>query len=133
MQNGVIPFAMIPSGIQEIWVVMLYCILTWVAFSGALYLADNLRRPKEAMLGGLLILVLASVLSMLTSFAAEQLQTGIAMNLTFQLTGILLCAMAVSRVMQMLSWPRTWLVGLFALFFYTLSGVLIGWGIVLLA
>lgn len=124
---------MIPSGIQEIWVVMLYCILTWVAFSGALYLADNLRRPKEAMLGGLLALVLASVLSMLTSFAAEQLQTPLAMNLSFQLSGILLCIMAVSRVVQMLSWPRTWLAGVLSLLFYTLAALLIGWGIVLLA
>lgn len=124
---------MIPSGIQEIWVVMLYCILTWVAFTGALYLADNLHRPKEAMLGGLLTLVLASVLSMLTSFAAEQLQTGIAMNLSFQLSGILLCTMAVSRVVQMLSWPRTWLAGVLSLLFYTLAALFIGWGIVLLA
>lgn len=124
---------MIPSGIQEIWVVMLYCILAWVAFAGALYLADNLRRPKEAMLGGLLTLVLASVLSMLTSFAAEQLLTGMVMNLTFQLTGILLCSMAVSRVMQMLSWPRTWLVGLLSLIFYSVMGILLGWGIVLMA
>ena len=111
---------------------MLYCILTWVAFSGALYLADNLRRPKEAMLGGLLALVLASVLSMLTSFAAEQLQTPLAMNLTFQLSGILLCIMAVSRVVQMLSWPRTWLAGVLSLLFYTLAALFIGWGIVLL-
>jgi len=112
---------------------MLYCILSWVAFSGALYLADNLRRPKEAMLGGLLTLVLASVLSMLTSFAAEQLLTGMAMNISFQLAGILLCSMAVSRVMQMLSWPRTWLVGLLSLIFYSVMGILLGWGIVLLA
>jgi len=124
---------MIPSGIQEIWVVMIYCILTWVAFSGSLYLADNLRRPKEAMLGGLLALVLASVLSMLTSFAAEQLQTPLAMNLTFQLSGILLSIMAVSRVVQMLSWPRTWLAGVLSLLFYTLAALFIGWGIVLLA
>lgn len=112
---------------------MLYCILTWVAFSGAIYLADNLRRPKEAMLGGLLALVLASVLSMLTSFAAEQLQTPLAMNLAFQLSGILLCTMAVSRVVQMLSWPRTWLAGVLSLLFYTLAALFIGWGIVLLA
>lgn len=85
------------------------------------------------MLGGLLTLVLASVLSMLTSFAAEQLLTGMVMNLTFQLTGILLCSMAVSRVMQMLSWPRTWLVGLLSLIFYSVMGILLGWGIVLMA
>lgn len=112
---------------------MIYCILTWVAFTGALYLADNLHRPKEAMLGGLLTLVLASVLSMLSSFAAEQLLTSMAMNLTFQLSGILLCAMAVSRVVQMLSWPRTWLAGVLSLLFYTLAALFIGWGIVLLA
>lgn len=124
---------MIPSGMQEIGVIMLYCALTWVAFTLALRLPDNLRRWKEAMLGGMLTLVLASVLSMLASFAAEQLQTGLAMNLTFQLAGILLCAMAVSRVVQMLSWPRTWLVGLLSLLFYSLVGVLIGWGIVFFA
>lgn len=123
---------MIPSGIQEIWVVMIYCILTWVAFTGALYLADNLHRPKEAMLGGLLTLVLASVLSMLASFAVEQLLTSMAMNLTFQLSGILLCAMAVSRVVQMLSWPRAWLVGVLALIFYTTASILLGWGIALM-
>lgn len=111
---------------------MLYCILTWVAFSGALFLPDNLRRAKEAMLGGLMTLVLASVLSLLASFAAEQLQTGVGMNLTFQLSGILLCSMAVSRVVQMLSWPRTWLVGVLALIFYTIMAILLGWGIVLM-
>lgn len=123
---------MIPSGIQEIWVVMLYCVLTWAAFSGALYLADNWRRPKEAMLGGLLVLVLASVISMLTSFAAEQLLTGMSMNLTFQLSGIMLCAMAVSRVVQQLSWPRTWLAGVLSLLFYSIIAVLLGWGIILM-
>lgn len=124
---------MIPSGMQEIGVIMLYCVLTWVAFTLALRLPDNQRRWKEAMLGGMLTLVLASVLSMLTSFAAEQLQTGMVMNLSFQLAGILLCAMAVSRVVQLLSWARTWLVGILALLFYSLAGVLIGWGIVLFA
>lgn len=123
---------MIPSGIQEIWVVMLYCVLAWAAFSGALYLADNWRRPKEAMLGGLLVLVLASVISMLTSFAAEQLLTGMSMNLTFQLCGIMLCAMAVSRVVQQLSWPRTWLAGVLSLLFYSIIAVLLGWGIILM-
>ncbi len=123
---------MIPSGIQEIWVVMLYCVLAWAAFSAALYLADNWQRPKEAMLGGLLVLVLASVISMLTSFAAEQLLTGMAMNLTFQLSGIMLCAMAVSRVVQQLSWPRTWLAGVLSLLFYSIIAVLLGWGIILM-
>lgn len=118
---------MIPSGLQEIWVVMLYCILTWAAFSISLYLADNLRRIKEAVLGGLLALVLASVLSMLSSFAAEQLLTSISMNLAFMLSGVLLCTMAVSRVMQMLSWPRTWLVGILSLLFYIIVSILIGW------
>lgn len=124
---------MIPSGIQEIWVVMLYCILTWVAFSGSLYLADNLRRAREAMLGGVLTLVLASVISMLCSFAAEQLLTGMPMNLSFQLSGVLLSSMAVSRVVQMLSWARTWLAGGLSLLFYTISSMLIAWCIVISA
>lgn len=124
---------MILTGVQEIWVILLYCILSWVAFSLALYLADDVKRKKEAMVGGLLILVLASVLSMLSGFAANQLQTGILMSMIFQLTGIFISSMAVSRVLQMLSWPRTWLAAVLVLILYITACILMGWGVVLSA
>lgn len=120
---------MILPGPYEIWFVLIYGILAWLSFALGLYLADDLHRKKEAMVGALLILVLASVLSMLAGFAAEQLQTGLLMSMAFQLTGIVLCVMAVSRVTQMLSWPRTWLAALLALIFYILAAVLVGWGL----
>lgn len=124
---------MILTGVQEIWVILLYCILSWVAFTLALYLADNVKRKKEAMVGGVLILVLASVLSMLSGFAANQLQTGMVMNMIFQLSGIFVSTMAVSRVLQMLSWPRTWLAAILVLAFYLTACILMGWGVVLAA
>lgn len=124
---------MILTGVQEIWVILLYCILSWVAFSLALYLADNVKRKKEAMVGGLLILVLASVLSMLSGFAANQLQTGVLVSMIFQLAGIFISSMAVSRVLQMLSWPRTWLAAVLVLILYVTACILMGWGIVLSA
>lgn len=124
---------MILTGIQEIWVILLYCILSWVAFTLALYLADNVKRKKEAMVGGVLILVLASVLSMLRGFAANQLQTGMVMNMIFQLFGIFVSTMAVSRVLQMLSWPRTWLAAILVLAFYLTACILMGWSVVLAA
>lgn len=124
---------MILTGIQEIWVILLYCILSWVAFTLALYLADNVKRKKEAMVGGVLILVLASVLSMLSGFAANQLQTGMVMNMIFQLFGIFVSTMAVSRVLQMLSWPRTWLAAILVLAFYLTACILMGWSVVLAA
>lgn len=124
---------MILTGVQEIWVILLYCILSWVAFSLALYLADNVKRKKEAMVGGLLILVLASVLSMLSGFAANQLQTGVLVSMIFQLAGIFISSMAISRVLQMLSWPRTWLAAVLVLILYVTACILMGWGIVLSA
>lgn len=124
---------MILTGVQEIWVILLYCILSWVAFTLALYLADNVKRKKEAMVGGVLILVLASVLSMLSGFAANQLQTGMVMNMVFQLSGIFVSTMAVSRVLQVLSWPRTWLAAILVLAFYLTACILMGWGVVLAA
>lgn len=113
----------------EIWLILVYGILAWIAFALGLYLADNFRRRKEAMAGGLLILVLASVLSMLSGFAAEQLQTGLLMSISFQLAGLFICTMAVSRVTQMLSWPRTWLAAVLALVFYLLAAITVSWGL----
>lgn len=120
---------MILPGPYEIWFVLVYGILAWIAFSLGLYLGDNFHRKKEAMVGGLLILVLASVLGMLSGFAAEQLQTGLVMSLSFQLVGIFICTMAVSRVCQMLNWPRTWLAALLSLVFYLIAALIIGWGV----
>lgn len=122
---------MIPSHFKEICLVLLFCGLTWLAFSLALYLADNLKRKKEAIVGGLLILVLTSVLGMLSGFAAEQLQTSLLMIAIFQCLGIFICTMAVSRVCQMLSWGRTWLAALLALLLYLAAAVATGWGIAL--
>lgn len=85
------------------------------------------------MVGGLLILVLASVLSMLSGFAANQLQTGVLVSMIFQLAGIFISSMAVSRVLQMLSWPRTWLAAVLVLILYVTACILMGWGIVLSA
>ena len=109
------------------WYVALYCILAWVVFSLALYLPDASRRKKEAMVGGLLNLVLVSVLSMLSGFAAEQLGTSMGITAAFQISGVLLCSLAVSRVVQMLSWPRTWVVGVLAVAGYLLVGVVLAW------
>ncbi len=121
---------MVPSGFHEIWLILLFCILTWVGFSVALYLADRFRRKKEAMVGGLLTLLLSSVLAMLSGFAAAFLDTGLMVAMLFQLCGLFISAMAVSRVLQMLSWPRTWLAGLLCLLFYLLVSMVVGWGIV---
>ena len=106
---------------------MVYCILSWAAFSLALFLADKWHRKKEAMAGGLLILVLVSVLSLLSGFAVESLQTGVALSMSFLLTGIFFCTMAVSRVIQMLSWPRTWLASALGLVFYLVVTILQVW------
>lgn len=123
---------MIPGGINEIWFVLIYSALTWAVFSLALYLADNLHRRKEAMLGGLLILVLSSVLAMLSSFAAIQLGSGIELSAIFLLIGTAACSMAVSRVMQMLSWLRTWLVAIYAVVGYVLVSLILGWIVAML-
>ena len=120
---------MIPGGINEIWFVLIYSALTWAAFSLGLYLADNLHRKKEAMLGGLLLVVLASVLAMLSSFAALELGTGLEMSTIFLMSGITLCSMAVSRVCQMLSWPRTFLAAVYSVVGYVLVSLILGWGL----
>lgn len=112
---------------QEIWFVLLYCLLTWAGFSLALYLADSYRRVRAAGVGGLLVLILASVLSMLSGFAAARLQTGEGMSATFQLVGVVACVMAVSRVCQMLTWGRTWLAAIYGLIAYLCSAMLISW------
>ena len=109
---------MFASPLQQFWFALLYSLLTWVAFSLACYLADDLRRRKPAMFAGLLALICAAVIVLLAGYAAIVMQTGMLMSLIFQICGILLSVMSVSRVVQMLSWPRTWLAGGLALFFY---------------
>ena len=124
---------MIPDSTNEIGYMLLYCVLMWVVFTLAFWLADNQHRWKDAMISALLNLVLISVLALLGSYAAAQLGTSMTMTTGFQLAGVLICSMVVSRIGQMLSWPRTWLVGLLSLIFYSVMGILLGWGIVLLA
>jgi hypothetical protein len=118
---------MFPTHAQEIWITLLYCVLTWVAFSAAYYLADTLHRRKEAMIGGLIAFMVVSILMMLAGYASVFMGVGVLMSLIFQLCGVLLSVMAVSRVVQMLPWPRTWLAGGLALFFYLIVSTLIGW------
>lgn len=118
---------MSPSVFREIWIILLFCLLTWSGFSAALYLADTFRRKKEALVGGALMVLLSSVLGMLAGFAAAFLQAGLIISTLFQLSGIFLCTMAVSRVLQMLTWPRTWLIGLLGLLFYIFCFLLVGW------
>jgi hypothetical protein len=117
---------MSPTAFHEIWIVLLFCLLTWGGFAAALYLPDSFRRKKEAWVGGALMVLLSSILGMLSGFAAAFLQAGLIMSILFQASGIFLCTVAVSRVLQMLTWPRTWLVGLLALLFYLLSFLLVG-------
>lgn len=123
----VISFAMISPCYNELWFMLLYCVLTWALLAVAFSVADSLHRWKTAMACALVELVLAAVLSMLSSFAAAQLGTGFIMAGIFQLAGILASAMAVSRVFQMLSWPRTWLAGALTVAAYLLVGQLMAW------
>ena len=125
--SGISPPAMSPTAFREIWIILLFCLLTWGGFSAALYLPDTFKRKKEALVGGALMVLLSSVLGMLAGFAAAFLQAGLIISTLFQLSGIFLCTMAVSRVLQMLTWPRTWLTGLLGLLFYILCFLLVGW------
>lgn len=118
---------MIPVCNNEMWYVVLYCALSWLLFSLAFWLADRQKRKKEAMVAGLLNLVLVSVLNMLGTFALETMQSGVEMAAGFQIAGVLICSMAVSRVLQMQGWLRTWLAGLLAMLGYLLCGVILAW------
>lgn len=118
---------MMPLFHPEIWFVMLYCVLMWMLFSLAFFLADDLWRKKEAMVCGLLNLLLVSVLAMLSNFAAQMLGTGWLMSAGFLVIGILLCSMAVSRVCQMLGWFRTFLAAFYALLAYSACGFILSW------
>ena len=104
--------------LHGIWFVILYCLFIWGGVAISLFLADPRKRMREACVGALLVLILSSVLSMLSSFAAEQLETGIGMTMSFQLVGVWACLMASSRVCQMLSWARTWLAAALGLIAY---------------
>lgn len=118
---------MIPVCNNELWYMLLYCVLTWGMLVLAFGIADNLHRWKNAMSCALVELVLAAVLSMLSGFAASRLSTGTALTGLFQLVGILASAMAVSRVFQMVSWTRTWLAGVLTVVAYALVGQLMVW------
>jgi hypothetical protein len=121
---------MLPVCNNELWSVVLYCALSWVMFSLALYLPDAQKRKKEAMVGAMLIMVLVAVLALLSGYAAAQLETGLMMNMVFMIVGVAICTMAVSRVLQMLSWPRTWLAGLLGVVGYLLVGIILAWCII---
>ena len=118
---------MIPLCNNELWYVLLYCLLTWLLLALAFYAADALHRWKNAMACALVEMVLAAVLSMLGGFAAAQLGTGLPMAGIFQLVGILASTMAVSRIFQMQNWSRTWLAGALAVVAYALAGQIMAW------
>ena len=94
------------------------------------------RVPEEMNAYGILnhplflVLILASVLSMLAGFASEQLQTGVDVASTFQLVGVGACLMAVSRVTQMLTWSRTWLAAVYGLIAYICAALILSWVVV---
>ena len=121
---------MLPECNNELWSVALYCVFSWIMFSLALYLPDALKRKKEAMVGAMLIMVLVAVLVLLSGYATAQLDNGLMMNMAFMIVGVAICTMAVSRVLQMLSWPRTWLAGLLGVVGYLLVGIILAWCIV---
>ncbi|MBR6575917.1 MAG: hypothetical protein IKK73_02175 [Akkermansia sp.] len=106
---------------------LLYCVLMWVVFTLAFWLADNQHRWKDAMISALLNLVLVSVLALLGSYAAAQLGTSMTMTTGFQLVGVLICSMAVSRIGQMLSWPRTLLAAMLNVTGYIVGGLILAW------
>lgn len=120
---------MIPPCNNELFFILLFCVLTFVMLSLAFWLADNLHRWRNAMACGLVELVLASVISMLSAFAAAQLGTGQTMAGLFQLAGLVASAMAVSRVFQMLSWRRTWLAAALVIAGYLLVGQILVWSL----
>ena len=113
--------------LHGIWFVSLYCLFIWGGFALGLLLADPRKRLREACVGGLLVLILSSVLSMLSGFAAEQLETGIGMTMSFQLVGVWACLMASSRVCQMLPWARTWLAAALGLIAYIAVALIFAW------
>lgn len=121
---------MLPVCNNELWSVVLYCALSWVMFSLALYLPDALNRKKEAMVGALLIMVLVAVLALLSGLVTAPLNSGIMMNAVFMIAGTAACTMAVSRVFQQLSWARTWLAGGLGVLGYLLTGIVLAWCIV---
>lgn len=116
---------MIPDCYNETGYMLMYSVLMWILFTLAFYLADSLFRWKTSMVSALLNLVLVSVVSMLGAFAAAELKSGLLMSSLFQLAGVFLCSMAVSRAGQMLSWPRTWLVSLYCLLAYLAAGMIL--------
>ena len=113
--------------LHGIWFIILYCLFIWGGFALGLLLADPRKRLREACVGGLLVLILSSVLSMLSGFAAEQLETGIGMTMSFQLVGVWACLMASSRVCQMLPWARTWLAAALGLIAYIAVALIAAW------
>lgn len=116
---------MIPPCDNSLGAVLLYCVMVWLAFSLALLAAGPDRGLKAAALGGFLTLVLSACIAMLAAYAMEGLGTGLLMAGSFQLVGVGVCAMAVSRVCQMLSWPRTLLAGFLCILGYLLAGLIL--------
>ena len=116
---------MIPPCDNSLGAVLLYCVMVWLAFSLALLASGPDRGLKAAALGGFLTLVLSACIAMLAAYAMASLGTGLLMAGSFQLVGVGVCAMAVSRVCQMLSWPRTLLAGFLSVVGYLLAGLIL--------
>ena len=113
---------MVPACNNDFWYILLYCILLWSLLVLALLAADPRHRWKESLAGAAVELILISTLSTLSGFAIIQLQSGYLMAVFFQLAGVIISAMAVSRVVQLLNWRRTLLAAVYSLVAYLLTG-----------
>ena len=116
---------MVPACNNDFWYILLYCVLLWGFLVLALLAADPLHRWKESLAGAAVELILISTLSTLSGFAIIQLQTGYLMAVIFQLVGVIISAMAVSRVFQLLTWRRTLLAAVYSLVAYLLTGLIL--------
>lgn len=112
---------------NELWWMLLYCGILWFILSLAFWLADSQRRLKEASISGFVELFLISTLALISGYAAAALQQGMLMTTIFQLAGVLISSIAVSRVIQMLSWTRTWIAALLSMLGYLAAGIALLW------
>ncbi len=112
---------------NELWWMLLYCGILWFILSLAFWLADSQRRLKEASISGFVELFLISTLALISGYAAAELQQGMLMTTIFQLAGVLISSIAVSRVIQMLSWTRTWIAALLSMLGYLAAGIALLW------
>ena len=118
---------MLPPCNNELWFILLYCLISWLFFSLALYVADSFRRAGTAMAGGFLTLVTTASIATLAAYAAAELRTSLEMTGALQVVGVAACSLAVSRVCQLQSWGRTLVSVLLSVLGYLLSGILLLW------